>query len=214
MKYKQAQHPLIAIGMLLCCALCRPAIGQEANPAMWLLMPLATQIAHCSAEGKATQDNLNLAIDGAKRNSRRAIPSSAWEILTAGLSKPPKSQSQTSDTSPACVELIAHLSSQKFSSNFRQYLASQLGTSPAIQCVATQPQKAGRVKNALISAFRRNDFEVTERAINEAAIGLKVDREDMPTLADCEEVAAYLDSNDFDSQFSDAGIYRLLDGRK
>jgi hypothetical protein len=99
--------------------------------------------------------------------------SGAGYLGSYASSKPPKSQSQTSDTSPACVELIAHLSSQKFSSNFRQYLASQLGTSPAIQCIAAQPQKAGRVKNSLISAFRRNDFEVTERAINEAAIASK-----------------------------------------
>ncbi|WP_150430882.1 hypothetical protein [Dechloromonas sp. CZR5] len=193
----------------------RLVLGQEANPAFWFLMPLFGQIAECSKHGEEMRGRLKGALLVAKKTSDSVLPSETWALLegailsTANESAPP-------EVKRACDALIEQYRSPQFTTRFRQFLATQLVSSDSLRCIVQQPSTTTQVKTAWLKGFARNNFELSEEAVDSLAASMvqPLNGRSPPRIEECEQIARYLDSSEFDAQYSEAGVRKLFEGRK
>lgn len=209
------KRSIAIVSLALVIILSRLAYCQEGNPAYWLLMPLFGQISECSKYGEEMREQMKASLAIAAKTSRGALPSEVWTLLAAAIASK-ANQSETPEIKKACDALIEQYRSPQFTSRFRQYLATQLVSNESLRCIVQQPRTAAQLKSAWLKAFYRNSFEMTEELIDTLAAAMvePLNGRTPPRIEDCEQIVHYLDSSEFDIQYSEAGVRKLFDGRK
>lgn len=205
-------HAIASVLVLLTVSCIRNASAQEANPAFWLLMPLAGQIAECSQQTPEIRQRLVASLETAKGTSRRLLPASAWGLLTAVVAPTPTYKTSP-EKSKACEATIETFSSSAFPNRFRQMLATLFTVPLAIRCVVQQPTIAEQMRSAWRSAFIRNGFEVSEEAIDKAIASFKTDNSSPTSIDQCNDVLAFF-AAEFDKQYSEETIYKMFEGKR
>ncbi len=209
------KRTIASISLALAIIFPRLAYSQEGNPAYWLLMPLFGQISECSKYGEEMREQMKASLAIAAKTSHGVLPSEVWTLHAAAIASK-ANQSATPEIKKACDVLIEQYRSPQFTARFRQYLATQLVSSESLRCIVQQPRTAAQLKSAWLKAFSRNSFEMTEEVIDTLAAAMvqPLNGRNPPRIEECEQIVRYLDSSEFDNQYSEAGVRRLFEGRK
>jgi hypothetical protein len=211
-------HIKLRLTSLLIAALSSSASAQDGNPAFWLLMPFAGQIAQCAKHGPDMRSRLDEALRTARENAPKLLPPTAWEVIRMGLSGSEGATAGEPVAAASCEETIAAYRHPQFSTHLRQLLAVQFAGSVALQCIVQQPSTGTAIKRAWLNAFSRNGFDLSEARIDETAKAanehLKSTGAQPPLLEECQRVATEVFGEEFDGQYSEQGVYRLFSGER
>jgi hypothetical protein len=192
--------------------------SQGSTPADWLLMPYAASVNSCAAYGTDMRIRLKETLVAAQRNSVNVLPASAWDLIGQGLSVNAEKAISPAEAA-RCNAVLALFQDPSFSKHVRQGVAAQFIMQPALHCMAAHPSTIPIIKSAWLSAFKRQEFTLTEKAVDDLASHAaqqtkKPTTGDSPSLAECERFARDLNSTEFDARFGEAGVLKLLSGNK
>jgi len=185
---------------------------------LWLVIPYASVISNCSKHGANMRQRLTDALAKGKENTKEVVPDSVWGILEAA-----NSSTENIDISPnvenACEAIIEMYQNPKYATYFRQAIAAQLVSSPALICIIKQATMSSEIKEAWLKAFHRNGFELSEDAMNTGIENARSYIENQapkegPSISECKKVISLFSTENFDTKFSESGVYNLFSSQK
>jgi len=195
-----------------------PVSAKGVNQSLWLVMPFASSISNCSKYGANMRQSLTAALVKGKENSQGILPDSIWSILEAANTGT-ENKEINSSIEESCAGVIEMYQNPKFATHFRQAIAAQVASSPALVCIIKQPEISNEIREAWLKAFHRNGFELSENAMNtgiensRSYVENKMSKVDV-SLSDCKKTIENFSIEKFDTKFGEKGINNFFSEKK
>lgn len=137
----------------------------DSKAADLLLKPYADMVKTCAVYGTDMRTRLKGALAMAETNSVNVLPPAAWELIGRGLNTK-NEKTQAPAEIAGCDAVLNLFRDPQFATYFRQGVAAQFVTKPALQCIVEQPNAATKVRTAWLTSFNRHGFSLTEDALD------------------------------------------------
>lgn len=192
--------------------------SQASKNAFLLLIPYAASVNSCAAYGTDMRTKLKKALATAQLNSGKILPPAAWEVIGQGSNSNTEKSAGPAEGA-RCDALLGLLEDSNFAVHFRQGIASTFVLKPALVCIAEHPSTAENIKTAWLSAFDRQGFSLSAKALDDLTshASLQTMKQPVgkgPSSAECEQFAADLSGPQFDAGYGEDGILKLFTNKK
>jgi hypothetical protein len=199
----------LAVGSFLAAA---PVSAQQDSGTHWLLVPLFGPVATCAKIGPEMRQRLQASLAAGRARPNDVLPPAVWEAMQGLVDREKGAGGAPSpDLVRACDEAVAFFGSPLLPTYLRQMVAGFETADLAARCAVDHPALAGRVKDALLSAYARNRFQLTAAEIDEAVADARKTPGAAPVpQASCDQLLALLGGAEFDARFSEDGVRRFF----